>query len=204
MKMIHVVVSRWQKSVTWVYSLLNITEVNVLVYDKENPDNLFNVPVNKGHEASAYLRYILDYYDRLPNFTFFIQDDEYAWHHIGSVQEQFCHALNSGGEYYNINGNCPLGDFHRSAHKEAYLAWYADFIEPVVPRASLPADWMTGERGCAQFLVHRNRIHRFPKEFYQRLYDWLLTTEVPGNLPAVYLEWSWHVLWGDRKNAGSV
>ena len=181
MKMIHVVVSRWRKSVTWVYSLLNITEVNVLVYDKENPDNLFNVPVNKGHEASAYLRYILDYYDRLPNFTFFIQDDEYAWHHVGSVQEQFCHAL-----------------------KEAYLAWYADFIEPVVPRASLPADWMTGERGCAQFLVHRNRIHRFPKEFYQRLYDWLLTTEVPGNLPAVYLEWTWHVLWGDRKNAGSV
>jgi hypothetical protein len=63
---------------------------------------------------------------------------------------------------------------------------------------------MTGERGCAQFLVHRNRIHRFPKEFYQRLYDWLLTTEVPGNLPAVYLEWTWHVLWGDRKNSGSV
>jgi hypothetical protein len=32
----------------------------------------------------------------------------------------------------------------------------------------------------------------------------LLTTEVPGNLPAVYLEWTWHVLWGDRKNSGSV
>lgn len=196
--MIHVVVSRYRKNVSWVYKLANITDVNVLIYDKENPDNIFNIPVNKGHEASVYLRYIIDYYDTLPTFTFFIQDDEYAWHHSDSIQVQFCNALNSGKEYYNINDRCPLDDFHRSAYKESYLTWYNEYIEPVVPRSSLPVDWMTNERGCAQFLVHKNRIRRFPKEFYQTLYDWLLSTSIHGNIPAVYLEWTWHVLWGDR------
>jgi hypothetical protein len=56
---------------------------------------------------------------------------------------------------------------------------------------------MSGERGCAQFLVHKNRIHRFPKKMYQTLYDWLLETEIKGNIPAVFLEWTWHVLWSD-------
>jgi hypothetical protein len=204
MKMLHIVVSRWKKNVSWVYSLLRILEANILIYDKENPDNIFNIPVNKGHEASVYLRYILDYYDKLPTFTFFIQDDEYAWHHRGSIAQQLCNALNSEREYYNINDNCPLDAFHVSDHKQNYLEWYAKYIEPHVPLSSLPDDWMTGERGCAQFLVHRNRIRRFPKEFYQTLYDWLLSTSIEGNLPAVYLEWTWHVLWGDKKKSTST
>lgn len=195
--MINIVVSRYHKNVSWIYKLAFICDVNILIYDKENPDNIFNIPVNKGHEASTYLRYIIDYYDTLSTYTFFVQDDEYAWHHSGTIEEQFCNALNSGQEYYNINDKCPLDDFHRSAYKPAYLKWYNEYIEPHVPLSSLPADWMTGQRGCAQFLVHKNRIRRFPKEFYQTLYDWLLQTDIQGNIPAVFLEWTWHVLWGD-------
>lgn len=197
--MIHVVVSRYRKNVSWIYKLANIADVNILIYDKENPDNIFNVPVNKGYEASVYLRYIIDYYDVLPTYTFFVQDDEYSWHHFGSIEQQFCNALNSQKEYYNINGNCPLDTFYRSAHKDDYLRWYAQYIDPYVPMASLADDWMIGERGCAQFLVHRNRIRRFPKEFYQTLYDWLVMNPITGNITAVYLEWTWHVLWGDPK-----
>ena len=42
-------------------------------------------PVNKGNEASVYLKYIIDFYDNLPEFTFFIHDEEYSWHHSGST-----------------------------------------------------------------------------------------------------------------------
>ena len=196
--MIHIVVSRYKKNVSWVYKLTNICDVNIIIYDKEDNDNIFNIPINKGYEASVYLRYIIDYYDKLSQFTFFIQDDEYAWHHSGSIEQQFCNALNSNKEYYNINDRCPLDGFHKSDWKEKYLCWYNEYIEPYVPKSKLPNDWMTGQRGCAQFLVHKNRILRFPKDFYQRLYDWLITTtDVPGNIPAIFLEWTWHILWGD-------
>lgn len=197
--MVCIVVSRYKKKVLWAYNLAQEHDINLLVYDKETPSNIFNIPVNKGYEASVYLRYILDFYDNLPYYTFFVQDDEYAWHHTGSISSQLQKALQSGEEYYNINDRCPLDGFHNSTWKDRYLDWYNEMIEPVVPKYLLPDDWMTGQRGCAQFLVHRNRIRRFPKSFYQSLYDWLMTTKLEegGNIPAVFLEWTWHVLWSD-------
>lgn len=197
--MLCIVVSRYKKRVPWAHALAAEHDVNVLIYDKAVPENLFNIPVNKGYEASVYLRYILDYYEKLPPYTFFVQDDDYSWHHTGSIREQLQKAIASGEEYYNINDRCPLDGFHKSEWKDEYMRWYAEYVEPTVPLAFLPKDWMTGQRGCAQFLVHRNRIRRFPKSFYQSLYDWLLTTKLEegGNIPAVFLEWTWHVLWSD-------
>ena len=34
-----------------------------VVYEKANPHSRYNVPVNRGAEASAYLKYVLDHYD---------------------------------------------------------------------------------------------------------------------------------------------
>ena len=71
----NVVVSRYKKNVDFVNRLNEVRPVNILIYDKETPDNPLNVPANKGHEASVYLKYIVDYYDELPEFTFFIHDE---------------------------------------------------------------------------------------------------------------------------------
>lgn len=75
-----------------------------MIYDKENPENPLNVPVNKGNEASIYLKYIIDYYDTLSEFTFFIHDEEYAWHHSGSIIDKFREAIDKKELlYYNVN-----------------------------------------------------------------------------------------------------
>jgi hypothetical protein len=55
----NIVVSRFNKNVDFVYKINN--NINVMIYDKENPSNLFNIPINKGQEASVYLKYIIDY-----------------------------------------------------------------------------------------------------------------------------------------------
>jgi hypothetical protein len=77
-----------------------------LIYDKENSNNPLNVPVNKGNEASVYLKYIIDYYDNLSEYTFFIHDEEYAWHHSGILIDKFKEAVASKKKYYNINDKC--------------------------------------------------------------------------------------------------
>jgi hypothetical protein len=71
----NIVVSRYNKNTDFVYKLKNDNDINIMIYDKENPNNLLNIPVNKGQEASVYLKYIIDYYDDLPTFTFFMHDD---------------------------------------------------------------------------------------------------------------------------------
>ena len=73
------------------------------IYDKETPENEYNIPVNKGNEASVYLKYIVDNYDNLADFTFFTHDEEFAWHHSGSIIDRFDEAVMSNKLYYNIN-----------------------------------------------------------------------------------------------------
>lgn len=40
----------------------------------------WTLPTNKGHEASIYLTFIIDYYDSLPNYTVFLHGRRYQWH----------------------------------------------------------------------------------------------------------------------------
>ena len=74
MNTVNIVVSRYKKNVDFVYKINNNNNINVMIYDKENLNNPLNIPVNKGNEASVYLKYIIDYYDKLTDFTFFIHD----------------------------------------------------------------------------------------------------------------------------------
>ena len=90
---INCVVSRYKKNTDWVYNLQRINKF--YIYDKETPENEYNIPVNKGNEASVYLKYIVDNYDNLPDFTLFIHDDERSWHHTGSVRHRYNDALKS-------------------------------------------------------------------------------------------------------------
>jgi hypothetical protein len=57
-KVTNIVISRYNKNVDFISKLNKNTKV--FVYDKENPSNPLNIPVNKGNEASVYLKYIID------------------------------------------------------------------------------------------------------------------------------------------------
>jgi hypothetical protein len=195
--MINCVVSRYCKNVDWVYNLNNIN--NIFIYDKETPENPYNVPVNKGQEASAYLKYIIDNYDNLSDFTFFTHDDEYCWHHSGSIIDKYNEAIqeiDSGKLYYNINDNCILGSIVSNPWYNDILAWYNEYIEKYIPMNSLPdKDWTVGHRGSAQFLVHKSLITKLPKQFYEELYDWIITTEITNDKTSRFMEWTWHIFW---------
>lgn len=193
--MINCVVSRYQKNVDWIYRMKPTVNA-FFVYDKENADNPYNVPVNKGQEASVYLKYIVDHYDDLADFTFFIHDDEYAWHHSGSVVDKLKEAVQTGCLYYNINDKNVLGSIITNKWYKDILQWYHDYIERYIPHDKLPRiNWTQGYRGSAQFLVHKSLITHLPKAFYEGLYDWIVTTDLPNEMTSRFLEWTWHLFW---------
>jgi hypothetical protein len=199
----NIVVSRYNKNVDFVYKINNNKDINVLIYDKENDNNLLNIPVNKGNESSVYLKYIIDYYDNLSDFTFFIHDEEYAWHHSGSIIDKYNEAIMSNKLFYNVNDNCDynlpflIKFFHGEEIYNNFYLWYNEYIENYIPISSVPNndDFIYGYRGSAQFLVHKDLIRNFPKEFYLNLYNWIITTDLPNSLSGRYLEWTWHVFW---------
>ena len=88
----NIVVCKYQKDCSFAYKINNNENINVIIYDKENPED---IPVNKGLEHHVYLKYMIDYYDTLSDFTFFIHDNEYAWHHTGSIVDRYQDAVKS-------------------------------------------------------------------------------------------------------------
>jgi len=191
--MINVVVSRFKRNTDFVQKLEKYN-TNIMIYDKECPDNPFNVPVNRGNEASVYLKYIVDNYDKLTDFTFFIHDEDYSWHHHGSIEECFLRAINSNELYYNIN-HFDLNAYSHISEKKELMKWYNKYVEPYISLLRLPKkNWLSGYKGCAQFLVHKSLITSLPHKFYIDLYHWILEFE-DGKLSGYFLEWTWHLFW---------
>ena len=42
----NIVLSRYNKNTDFIYKLKDNNNVNIMIYDKENPNNLLNIPVN--------------------------------------------------------------------------------------------------------------------------------------------------------------
>ena len=193
----NIVVSRFNKNIDWIYK---IKDENILVYDKQNDQNIYNIPVNKGNEASVYLKYIIDFYNNLPEYTFFIHDDEYAWHHTGSIINKYYKGLEeikkNNTLYININDKIILGSIISNPWYNNIMNWYNDYIEQYIPMNELPnKDWTQGYYGSAQFFVHKSLILNLPLIFYKNLYNWIITTNLSNAESGRYLEWTWHLFW---------
>jgi FkbM family methyltransferase len=195
----NVVVSRYKKDVSFVYRINGGENINVMIYEKEDPSSPLNIPLNKGQEASVYLKYIIDHYENLTDYTFFIHDDEYAWHHSGSIIDKYEEAKTQNLKYYNINDQCAncindvLNYCNGNGWTEEYMEWYKNYIETYVPFSSLAK--FDIHRNSAQFLVHRDVIRNLPLYFYQELYSWIMESDLENRKTSRFLEWTWHILW---------
>jgi hypothetical protein len=183
--MTNVVVSRYNTTPPFVTNL-NKYNTNLIIYDAKPMQN----NETKVNEASIYLKYIIDNYDSLSDFTFFIYDNEYSWCHSGSIEECFLKAITSHNLFYNINQHYSKT---KSTIKETeYLNdWYTRFVSPYMQFTDLLSkDWLIDHKGAAQFLVHKNLITQLPIEFYSNLYNWIQNCQKP-QLAGQFLELTW-------------
>lgn len=182
--MVNIVVCSSNKNVDWTLNF-DIIQENVFIY-------------NECNEAIAYLKYIIEFYDKLQEFTFFICNEEYSEHHSGSLIDIFNVIKKSSFNrlYYNINDKSIMGSICANPLYGEIAIWYDKYIEPYIPQKSLHySDWTLGQRGSSQFIVHKSRITKLPLVFYQSLYNWLLTTEMPSSKSCKFMEYTWHIFW---------
>ena len=199
---VDIVVSRFNKPTEWTAKFRDQwttgDSIHVFVYDKESLTNPYNVPVNKGNEASVYLKHIIDFYDDLAEYTYFIHDEEYSWHHDGSVIDLFKDAYDILSEcseigFYNVN-HFVMGTIYTNIYILEILQWYQEYVEEYIPFDTLKSeDFTLGYKGAAQFLIKRESIAKLPKVFYEKIYTWLITTDIPSEISGRFLEWTWHI-----------
>lgn len=138
------------------------------------PDSEFLVPYSReGHEASAYLSYIIDNYDNLAPYTIFIHDQEEQWHNDVAGPNRPNVLANLRYEAISVNGYVNLRCTNRpgypstifQAHPVAIDFDYQYMINQLpevlgyllgIDPSEVPTD--IGYQCCAQFAVTRERI----------------------------------------------
>jgi len=202
----HIIVSSYKKNIYWTLRLLKeklvdhvyIYEHSELKLDDMIPGYTYeNIP-NKSCEASAYLKYICDYYYNLPDKIILVHDEEYSWHHSGSIID---HIKGYNGEtYVNINHYRWGNDVHPFHPGGDYYEFYKMFLEPYYGAVEEYGNFHEGHLGCAQFILRPAAITRNSLKFYQDLYNYSVSDKVKdGHVSGgfgYFMEYTWHLIFG--------
>jgi hypothetical protein len=187
-----IIISRYNESIDFIVKL---QKFKIIIYEKENMANPYNVPVNKGHEATIYLKYIIDHWENLPEYLIFLHCHEYSWHHDGSIADLIHLNINKTHSLTNLN-NYILGPMENLDESNTDIAlFYKKYIFPATGPYKLYPNFTEGELGCAQYIVHRSNIYMHSKKFYMDIYDWLITTEIDNYYTSRFMEWAWNLFW---------
>lgn len=165
---------------------------------------------NKGREANAYLTYIIENYDSLPDTIAFIHSHFSSWHNDQNAAKAL-QLLNI--DYVQKNGyvnlrchtvpGCPAEiqpfrdrkeqsrlDKHEAATERAFgAAWVELFNSTEVPKE-------IGVACCAQFAVSRDQVLKRPKSHYTWFHHWLMHTKLDDGVSGRVFEYLWHIIFG--------
>ncbi|OJJ44001.1 hypothetical protein ASPZODRAFT_72227 [Penicilliopsis zonata CBS 506.65] len=190
---------------SWLFELF--PDWHKSIYMVDDMSAKLTVPRNKGRESMAYLTYIIDNYDNLPDLILFIHPQRYQWHNDDPYYDGVPMLSNFQVPYLEeqgyVNLRCawtlgcpseihPFSDTHREdVHAGEYFK--NGFME-LFPGVEVPDS--VGVSCCAQFGVTRTKIRERPRSDYQRFRKWLLETPLPDDLSGRIMEYSWHMIFG--------
>jgi hypothetical protein len=142
--------------------------------------------MNIGREASAYLHYIIERYDSLPERVAFIHGHETAWHQNSDrpFLDMIRDAQVDKFGYVPLNNNWRCVST-KTQFKDFEKKWAEMF------NMKLPDHFIVDS--CAQFVVRRERILRNTKEQYIEL-----LSHIECDPHAIILEHAWHYIFGEK------
>lgn len=214
-----IVVSHWYENLNW----LKNSPWEVVVCDKNgsakspfSPNKKCTLDINKGREASTYLKYIVEYYDKLPDHIAFIHGHEYgAWHqkYPGHLFEAIRKARVSEYDYISLNNffqiktrfkfcECyinPKLDGHLAEAPDLFkcIEEHWDIFQPIFKTEECPGYF---RYNCgAQFIVSRKAIRQYPISFYKSLLRYMLDGS-NDYTKGVTLESVWGIIFGEDDN----
>lgn len=203
--------SSLDEDVSWInselYDLLDSSLLTTAIYAMDgDPTSPFQPPKNKGHEVMAYLSYIIDFYDDLPDVVIFMHSHRFAWHNNlilekdSSLMVRHLSAERVTREgYMNLRCHwepgCPdhirPGAVVKDEFKQEQAILAESWME-LFPGEAIPT--VLAQPCCAQFAVSRERIHAIPKKRFTALRDWVLKTPLSDFLSGRIFEYTWQYI----------
>ncbi len=169
----HVVIARYDENVSWT------TKLNMPYTIIQKQPNL-----NVGTESWAFVHFIIENYENLPDRILFVHGHENSYHQDHPTW-YIANNLNWNLEYMNINTRrfdeqyiSSIDDFEdiERHYRKSYKLWIADNWYDLY--GSLPRPHTLFFLGYNQFVLSKKNILRHPKDFYKRMLKWLETTDI--------------------------
>lgn len=189
-----ILTSHYNEDLFWLKGI----DLPFIIASKNVSNNTLYIPINKGNECSAYLTYIIKYYDYLPEFTLFLHGHYTHWHQSRSIFN-IINNITFDKQFLNINDVC-LDDRDMNnpvMYELKKYIWDYLFKDEL---GEMPPKFY--DYCCAQFLVHRDRIRLRSKQFYINILNYINVYDIPigdgihGNT-SYYLEYIWHYIFGE-------
>ncbi len=179
----HVVVAHFNHDISWTK---NLKYSYTIISKKDVPKDIWP---NKGNEASTYIKYIIDHYYELYEYTIFVHDHRMSWHNKETNLDQIINELKCVKKYNNIN----------ELNKQK-ISLIDDFFIRILEDNALQRSYNLNNHNykpAAMFYVHRSKIVQYDIEFYIKLYDYIKNVNIDSYTLSRMFEYSWHILFNN-------
>ena len=187
-----VVSSHYKEDLNWV----NMVKYPVKVYSKTVQNKNF-IPFNKVQEVPAYLKYIIENYNNLPEYSIFVHGHLTSEHqnaHIVYIIDN----LQFNSDIINLN----RPDWTQTISKgdefnDKKFSWIEDNWDDLIGDYLPMPDTLTFP-SCAQFAIHKSKIIQYPIEFWQHLFKWCEETELDNFISSRIFEYIWYYIFSKK------
>ena len=197
-----VVSSHYNEDLSWI----NSVKYPVKVYSKTIKDENF-IDFNKAQEVPAYLKYIIENYYNLPEYSIFVHGHLEAFHQADSI----INLIN------NVVLDKPIIDLNANWRQEIYIK--DKVLDPTLPHCDekndfraywlrenwndffgewLPLPDLLSFLSCAQFVIHKSCIVHYPIEFWEHLFDACKKTKLENYISGRIFEYTWYYIFSRK------
>ena len=160
---------------------------------------------NKGKESNVYLQYIVDNYDKLPQYMVFLHAHRYSYHVEFEEQDNALAVKRLQLDYVDKVGyanlrcdwgpGCPneVQPFRQMNGRTTEIAFAGAWIG-IFNNTDIPYE--IGTPCCAQFVVTREQVLKRSLSDYQHYHSWLLETQLDDETSGRVFEYLWHIIFG--------
>lgn len=217
-KRLVIVTAHYSEDLEW----LKKSKYPVILCDKPGaksssftPDKKCTLNVNRGREASSYLKYIVEYYDNLPDRIVFLHGHENAVHQ--KYPKHLLQAIDDARkdlDFVSLNNFINLKKSHGEPPKLPVHEYSQEFGDWKPAFDDMKENWETLFKPIvgfdmpeyfrfdisAQFIVTRKAIHRHSKHVYQKLLNYVIEDGKNDHTRGAVLEFLWQSIFTDIKN----
>lgn len=185
--------SHYNEDLSWI----NFIKYPTLIYSKTLEDKNF-INFNKVQEAPAYLKYIIDNYYNLPEYTIFVHGHLNSLHQKDKNIVEIINDLKFNSDIINLNREDWIGDIYEGLDEwDKKYCWLSDNWDDMFGNyLELPEKLKF--YSCAQFAVNKNCITQYPVEFWQKLFNWCKNTQLDNYISSRIFEYCWFYIFSKK------